>query len=595
VSESPNIALQETGERTGGTRWNVPAQKWTAFLREREEQVFLVLTLVIGALVGLTVVAFILVTERFGARLYPAGGAAWRRLLVPVVGSLGAGYLLYRFFPDARGSGVPQTKAALYARGGRISLRTVFGKFLCTSATLASGLPLGREGPAVQVGAGIASALGQKLGLRPDKVKALIPVGAAAAIAAAFNTPLAAVLFTLEEVVGDMHAPVLGSVVLASATSWAMLRLLLGNDPLFQVPQYQLVHPGELAIYAALGVAGGFVSVAFTKLLLWMRARFLRFPRKTVWFQPVAGGLTVGVMGWFVPQLLGVGYKHVGDVLNGRMALKLMCLLLVLKLVAVASSYASGNAGGIFGPSLFLGAMLGGIIGTVAQYFLPGYVASPGAYALVGMGTAFAGIIRAPMTSVVMIFEITRDYAVVVPLMISSLVSFFISAKFQKQPIYEVLAHQDGIHLPRVETRLQGGQRRVIQAMRDATEVWSGELTVQEALEKSKSSEFQTWPVCDERGVIGVISLQQLNQAKNNGFANKRLGELLDGTGFPHVHADHSLHVALDRMGASQLDLLPVVNRANIRQLEGIVTLKDVLTLYGVGAKESPAAGKETR
>src|SRR6266850_2743305 len=491
VSDIRKTELSEIRELAQKNWWNSRSRQWNAFLCEREEQVFLVLTLFIGALVGVVVVAFILVTSRFGARLYPAGGAAWRRLLVPVTGSLGMGYLLFRYFPDARGSGVPQTKAALYARGGRISLSTVFGKFFCTSATLASGIPLGREGPAVQVGAGIASVLGRKLGLRPEKVKALVPVGAAAAIAAAFNTPLAAVLFALEEVVGDLHAPVLGSVVLASATSWAMLRLLLGNDPLFQVPQYQLIHPGELGIYAVLGVVGGFVSLTFTRLLLWMRARFLRFPRKTVWFQPVAGGLMVGVMGWFVPELLGVGYKHVGAALNGGIALKLMCLLLVLKLVAVATSYASGNAGGIFGPSLFLGAMLGGIVGTAAQHFLPGYAASPGAYALVGMGTAFAGIIRAPMTSVVMIFEITRDYAVIVPLMISSLVSFFISARFQKQPIYEVLAYQDGIHLPSAESRISSGQRRVFQAMRPTTEILTADMTIQDALEKARDSRLE--------------------------------------------------------------------------------------------------------
>src|ERR1700682_363875 len=229
VSDIPKTQLSEIREVATKNWWNSRSRQWNAFLREREEQVFLVLTLFIGALVGMVVVAFILLTERFGARLYPAGGAAWRRLFVPVAGSAVMGYLLYRFFPDARGSGVPQTKAALYARGGRISLGTVFGKFFCTSATLASGIPLGREGPAVQVGAGIASVLGRKLGLRPEKVKALIPVGAAAAVAAAFNTPLAAVLFSLEEVVGDLHAPVLGSVVLASATSWAMLRLLLGQ------------------------------------------------------------------------------------------------------------------------------------------------------------------------------------------------------------------------------------------------------------------------------------------------------------------------------------------------------------------------------
>src|SRR5437870_6645861 len=184
-------------------------------------------------------------------------GAAWRRLLVPLTGALGMGYLLFRYFPEARGSGVPQTKAALFAREGRITLGTVVGKFFCTSATLASGIPLGREGPAVQVGAGLASVLGRKLGLRPEKVKALLPVGAAAAIAAAFNTPLAAVLFALEEVVGDLHAPVLGSVVLASATSWAVLRILLGNAPLFKVPEYQLVHPIELVAYAVLGIVGG--------------------------------------------------------------------------------------------------------------------------------------------------------------------------------------------------------------------------------------------------------------------------------------------------------------------------------------------------
>ena len=250
-------------------------------------------------------------------------------------------------------------------------MRTVVGKFFCTSATLASGIPLGREGPSVQVGAGIASVLGRRLGLRPERVRALLPVGAAAAVAAAFNTPLAAVLFSLEEIVGDLHAPVVGSVVLASATSWMVFRLLLGNHPLFKVPQYQLIHPLEFAIYAVLGVAGGLVSVAFTKLLLGIRERFLRFPKKTVWFQPVAGGLLVGLMGWFVPQVLGVGYGYVGDVLNGNMALNLMLLLLVLKLLAVTTSYSSGNASGIFGPSLFIGAMLGGVIGTVAHRFLP--------------------------------------------------------------------------------------------------------------------------------------------------------------------------------------------------------------------------------
>jgi chloride channel protein, CIC family len=555
---------------------------WVSGFAQREDRILLFLSILVGALTGLAVVAFILLTERVGMRLYPVGSAAWRRVLIPVAGSLGMGYLLFRYFPEARGSGVPQTKAALFAHDGVITLRTVFGKFFCTSATLASGIPLGREGPSVQVGAGIASVLGRRLGLRAEHVKALIPVGSAAAIAAAFNTPLAAVLFSLEEIMGDLNAPVLGSVVLASTTSWLVLRLMLGNNPLFHVAQYQLVHPMEFAIYALLGVVGGWVSVAFTKLLLGMRERFLRLPTWTCWFQPVAGGLVAGLLAWRLPQVLGVGYGYVGEALNGKMALQLMALLVVFKLLAVTTSYASGNAGGIFGPSLFIGAMLGGTVGSVAHYLLPTYTATPGAYALVGMGALFAGIVRAPMTSVLMIFETTHDYAVIVPLMVSNMVSFFISSRMQRQPIYEALAIQDGIHLPSAETRRRHGQRQVSHAMRAATEVLPSQMTVREAFDRAHDTEFDGWPVTDERGVVGAVGLDWLEQAMANGEETKQLRELVDALDFPHVHADQPLHLALDRMGAAKLDVLPVVSRANIHLLIGVVVLTDVLNSYGV-------------
>lgn len=576
----------DRGQTTARSWWRTPLSYLRDRLQEHENQVFLILALVIGALTGLAVVAFILLTERAGLRLYPVGGAPWRRIVFPVGGSLGIGYLLYKYFPDARGSGVPQTKAALFARGGRITMGTVVGKFFCTSATLASGVPLGREGPSVQVGAGIASVLGRRLGLRPERLKALLPVGAAAAIAAAFNTPLAAVLFSLEEIVGDLHAPVIGSVVLASATSWMVLRLLLGNHPLFKVPQYQLVHPLEFAIYALLGVAGGLVSVAFTKLLLGIRERFLRFPKNTVWFQPVAGGLLVGLMGWFVPQVLGVGYGYVGDVLNGNMALNLMVLLLVLKLLAVTTSYSSGNAGGIFGPSLFMGAMLGGIIGTVSHHLLPAYTATPGAYALVGMGAVFAGVVRAPMTSVLMIFEMTQDYAVIVPLMIANLVSLFIASRLQRQPIYEALAVQDGIHLPHAETRQRHRDRQVARIMRTSTESLDSDLTVTDAADRIRAGKFRTWLVTDRQGLVGVLSLATLAREIADGSGDRKLAQLLNGPVFPHVHPDQGLDLALERMGENQLEILPVVSRADVHRLEGIVTLGDVLDAYGVSAPD---------
>jgi CIC family chloride channel protein len=553
-------------------------------LHEREGQVFLALALVIGALTGMVVVAFIVLTERLGMRLYPTEGAAWRRFAFPVTGSIGIGYLLYKYFPNARGSGVPQTKAALYAREGRILLRTVFGKFFCTSATLASGIPLGREGPSVQVGAGIASVLGRFLGLRAEKVKALLPVGAAAAIAAAFNTPLAAVLFALEEVVGDLHAPMLGSVVLASATSWLVLRALLGNNPLFKVPQYKVVHPVEFAIYGVLGLAGGLVSVAFTNLLLGLRRRFLKLPKRTSPFQPLAGGLLVGIFGLFVPQVLGVGYGFVGDALNGKMALKLMLMLVILKLVAVAMSYASGNAGGIFGPALFIGAMLGGSVGTIAHNLFPAYTATPGAYALVGMGTAFAGIVRAPMTSVLMIFEMTQDYSVIVPLMISNLVSLFIASRLQPEPIYDALAVQDGIHLPTHASR-RHTRPRVMDIMRTPVEALPAEIKVHEAIERIRESTAQSWIVTEDSRVLGAVNFASLQ--RDLGAGDPTLRDLVDDINFPHVHTDQSLDLALERMGANHLQVLPVVSRADIHNLLGVVTLNDVLEFYGLDIPDS--------
>ena len=300
--------------REATREWKDRLLKWADEQRQSDSELPLLLSLVIGALVGLVVVAFILLTGRLAARMYPPGGSGWRRILVPTLGSLGTGYLLWRYFPFARGSGIPQTKVALFVHEGYISFRTALGKFFCCSASLASGIALGREGPAVQVGAGLSSVISRRLGLSKERVKSLVPVGCSAALAAAFNTPIAAVLFSLEEIMGDLHAPVLGSVVLSSATSWMVLRLVLGDEPLFHVPAYHLVHPIEFLIYAVLGVAGGFGSVFFVKLLLWIRSRFLKMPAWTAWLQPVAGGLGVGLMGYFVPEVLGVGYGVVGSV-----------------------------------------------------------------------------------------------------------------------------------------------------------------------------------------------------------------------------------------------------------------------------------------
>jgi CIC family chloride channel protein len=560
-------------------------------VRRKEDRLALLLSLVIGALVGLVVVAFILLTGRLSALMYPAGGAGWRRILVPTLGSLLTGYLLFKYFPLARGSGIPQTRAALFIHDGRISLRSVTGKFVCCVISLATGIPLGREGPAIYMGSGLASVIAQRLGLSRLQVRALIPVGGAAALAAAFNTPIAAVLFALEEIVGDLHAPILGSVVLASATSWLVLHLVLGDNPLFHVPGYQLVSPAELGAYVVLGIVGGLASVAFVKLLLWMRARFAKLPRASLWIQPVAGGLTVGIFGFFVPQVLGVGYDQIERVLNGDVVLKVVIMLAVLKIVCTSVAYASGNAGGIFGPSLFIGSMVGASVGAVAHLLFPASTAGPGAYALVGMGAAFAGIVRTPLTSVIMIFEVTRDYTIIVPLMIANLIAYYISQKLQKEPIYEALAHQDGLHLP---TRPFGARREVLRvntAIREAPQSLNPEMKIGDAAERVKDSVLESWPVADELGLVGMVRTRHIAAAMDQGRQEMTVARLMqiarrsDGQRYaelPHVHNDQPLSRALARMRDTGHKVLPVVSRANARIMLGVVTFADILKAYGV-------------
>ncbi len=493
-------------------------------LHEHEDKILLLLALVISAVVGLTVVAFVAMTEYLGEVLLTAG--RWQRVLAPLGGSLVGGWLLYKFFPDARGSGIPQTRVAMVLQKGVIGMRTVVGKFVCSSISLGSGVALGREGPSVQIGAGIASAAGRRLGLSEGQVRSLIPVGTAAAVAAAFNTPLAAVLFTLEEILADLHARVVGTVVIGAATSWMILRLMLGDEPLFHVPAYQLVHPLEFVIYALLGLAGGLVSTAFVKLLLWQRLMFRKLPERWQPFTPAAGGLLVGLMALAVPGVLGVGYNLVSEALNGQVALKMMLVLLVVKLIATTSCYGSGNAGGIFGPSLFVGAMLGGAVGQAAHTLLPNHTGNAGAYALVGMGVAFAGIVRTPMTSVIMIFETTRDYTIIVPLMLANMISFVVAKRLQKVPIYEALTEQDGITMPSADHRLEP-------------------LTVEQAMRPMEGGE-------------------EPRQLKRKETA---------------VHPDDPLDAALQRMGKTGVEEIPVVSRIG-RRVVGVVGTTDVLAAY---------------
>jgi CIC family chloride channel protein len=542
-------------------------------LRLREHQLFIALSILVGVLAGLSAVLFAISIDLVTRTFFGNDPSRLRLFGVPTLVSLVTGVLLVRVFPGVRGSGVPQTKTAFHLHNGNIPARVPIGKFLTGVLCIGSGHSMGREGPSAQIGAGIASMIGRWLHLSPQRVKELIPIGAAGALSAAFNTPVAAVIFSLEEIIGDLNATLLGSTVVASVAAVVVERAILGNEPLFHVPTYHLVHPAELLGYAALGVLGGIVSIAFCKLLLSLRSGFLRLPQWTRMLQPAIGGLGIGLLLLVAPEVRGVGYDIVGQALNGGLLLRTMAILCALKLVATIVSYASGNAGGIFAPSLYIGAMAGGAVGMLVHRYAPFPTGDPGAYALVGMGTLFAGIVRAPMTSVFMIFEITQDYQILVPLMVANLLSFMISRRYQPVPVYHALLEQDGVHLP------TGPAREA--ATWAARDVMGRTMTFL----APQTSVAVAWRRCQEEGLPaylvgtaerydGTITSARLAEAVAEGRSDDAIDSLLDGASV-HAHPDHPLDVVLERFAQSG-GVLPIVSRANAHQVEGAIELDDI-------------------
>ncbi len=567
-----------------------PPRAFADRLTPREHHLFLALTVIIGVAAGLAAVLFSLaidLTHHFFFGNQPTG---LRLVAVPAGVSVITGILLARFFPGVRGSGIPQTEAAFHLNRGVIPGRVPVGKFLTGVLCVGSGHSMGREGPSVQIGAGLASFIGQRLHLSSARLQSLIPVAAAAALSAAFNTPVAAVIFSLEEIIGDMNASLIGSTVVASVAAVIVERSILGNEPLFRVPPYHLVHPAELLAYGLLGIVGGGISLLFCKGLLRARQQFLNMPPWTDALRPAIGGLMVGALFLVTPQVMGVGYEYVDQALNGGMVMRTMVILAAAKLVATVVSYASGNAGGIFAPSLYLGAMVGGATGMLVQQFAPFPTAGVGAYALVGMGTLFAGIIRAPMTSVFMIFEITQDYQILVPLMVANLLSFMISRRFQPTPVYHALLEQDGVHLPSSTTRAPVGKWRVRDLMIREVSFLSPGATVAETWDLAKGMGGNCYLVGSPGALSGVVTRDGLEDAVRTGRGGEPIAACFVEH-WPHVHLDQSLEVAMERFSQSP-GLLPVVNRRNVAAVEGVVTLDSIMRFLTANPDEREPALK---
>jgi CIC family chloride channel protein len=554
-----------------------------------QKRIFLFWSIAIGAACGLVAVSFHLLIQQitrllFHAPSFVASNSQWFYfLLIPAAGALLAGICLYYWVPEARGSGIPQTKTAYFVRSGVIPLKVTVGKFFLSALSIGTGGSIGREGPTVHICAGLASFIGRTISLTRDQTKALLPVGAAAGLAAAFNTPIAAVTFTLEELVGDLNARVLGSIVLASVSAAVVERAILGDESVFNVPAYSLQHPVEFVFYALLGILAGLVAIGFVRGLLWLRARCLRQTGiKPIWITGL-GGLAIGAIAVFRPEIMGVGYTTVNQALNQSLPLQLLLMLAVLKIAGTIISYATGTAGGIFAPSLFIGAMVGGSLGWVVNALFPSITAGHGAYALVGMGAVFAGIIRTPMTSVIIIFEMTQDYNIILPLMVANMVSLGIAKWLHPVGTYESLSLQDGVHLPTGENRHILEMIHVEDAMVRDVFTLEEDTTVEEAVQKVRDLVITGFPMLDRhQRLTGMVSLWDLKQALAQDKKETPIKEVGTTSYMVHAHRDQTLDVVLHKLGSRNISRLPVVSRVNPKILEGVITAEDVMHAFGV-------------
>ena len=429
-----------------------------------ERQRLLAFTILAGGLCGFAAVAFHisvaflehLLIERAAAGASTPNHYLWIvwTILTPAVGGLICGLGLYYIAPAAAGSGIPQVRVAFTLRSGFISIKETLTKFALCALQIGSGASLGVEGPTVHICAGVSNMLARAARLSPEYRRRMASVGMAAGIAAAFNAPIASVTFTLEELIGDLDQTMLSGVIVAAAIAAVVEHTVMGATPIFKVPRaFEMGPASSLIGYSILGLLAAFVSVAFTDSLLRLRARFKQFTQVPKWVHPAIGGAATGsfaVVGLYFFHLNGIAgdpYRTLTMAFSGSIPLLAMAVLCVLKLAATVTSYSSGGAGGIFAPALFMGGMLGGAVGYCDVLVFHHSPDTIGAFAVVGMGAVFAGIVRAPMTSILIIFEMTRGYGLVLPLMIANMSAFALARHWRKTPVYDALLEQDGIFL----------------------------------------------------------------------------------------------------------------------------------------------------
>lgn len=567
----------------------------SAFLRRvhdglrQTEQVYMVLVaVVIGLLGGLCAVGFrqlIQILNRVAWHEsqytveYLYSLPIWWKILAPAAGGLIVGLITYRFAREARGHGVPEVMEAVALRGGRIRPRVVVAKMLASSVSIASGGSVGREGPIVQIGSALGSTLGQWLKVDQRRLRTLVGCGAAAGIAATFNAPVAGALFAVEIILGDFGVSQFSPIVISSVMGTVVSQYFLGDFPAFEVPAYSLVHAFELLAYAALGLLAGLVALAFTRTLYAAEDLFDKI-RIYPPIRTLIGGAMIGIIGVWLPQVFGVGYETINDALQGAMVWKFMLLLVVVKIFAVSITIGSGGSGGIFAPSLFIGAMLGGAVGTVVHTIWPASTAGAGAYALVGMGAVVAAGTHAPITAILIIFELTGDYKIILPLMISCITATLLATQMQTASIYTLKLLRRGIdiHKGKDVNVLQSVQVR--EEMRSDAVVVSPEAPLVALLSKFIEHPGSTLFVTDDDNhLLGIVTSDDIRPLIRDAASLETLviaEDVMTAQDFPTVSPGDSLAHVMKFLGSYRGEVA-VLQRG---RLVGVIWPEDVIKRY---------------
>jgi len=550
-----------------------------------------VLALAVGAGAGLGAVAFRWMIKTFSLLLsghtdYSAAGHAanpygpWLGrffvLLAPVAAGLVYGPLVQRYAREARGHGVPEVMYAVARRGGKIAPQVALVKSLASALCIGGGGSVGREGPIVQIGSALGSSLGGWIKVAEDRLKVLVACGAAGGIAATFNAPLAGVFFAMELILGDFTAESFGMVVLASVTASVIGRAALGNHPFLQLPAFQVQHLSQYLLFALLGLLAGALGVGFSKILYRIEDACDAVWRGPEWARPAVGGLLLGVLLLLLPEMYGVGYPVLENAVGGKYVIGFLVVLLVGKIVATSLTIGIGGSGGVFAPSLFMGAMLGSAFGMAAHDLLPGIAGPVGAYGLIGMGAVFAGAARAPITAVIILFELTGEYTIILPLMTAIVLATLVSRALSRDTIYTAKLRRRGIDLDvRPETSPFHGIT-ISAVMEPLPQALPETMELTQAADRLAASPHGVLPVLATDGTyLGTATARSTAQALAEGtHAASNVATITHRPAT--ITADSDLTDALDALTSAGGAGLPVLDPTRT-QLTGWITYESVL------------------